>query len=218
MEIFRYGQVETDHLRRNDKKLGAAIERIGLIEREVRPDPFIALVMSIVAQQISNQAAKAVRTRLLSLVGQMTPERIAGTDVADMRKCGVSARKAEYIAGIANAVLRGALDFSVLQEMTDPDIIEQLTSLRGIGVWTAEMFLLFSLCRPDIVSWNDQAIKRGMMNLYGLSELTRERFDSYRKRYSPYGSVASLYLWVLSGMQESDGLRSQTGKTLGGKV
>lgn len=200
MEIFIYGQKEIDHLRRKDKKLGAAIERIGVIEREIRPDPFVALVMSVVAQQISNRAANAIRTRLLTLIGDMTPERVARTGVADMRKCGLSAGKAEYIAGIANAVLRGALEFSRFQEMTDADIIEQLTSLRGIGVWTAEMFLLFSLCRPDIVSWNDQAIKRGMMNLYGLSELTKERFDTYRKRYSPYGSVASLYLWVLSGM------------------
>ncbi len=84
--------------------------------------------------------------------------------------------------------------------MADEEIIDVLSSLRGIGVWTAEMLLLFSLCRPDVVSWGDQAIRRGMMNLYGLKTLSREQFERYRRRYSPYGSVASLYLWAISGM------------------
>ena len=176
MDIFRYGQTEIDHLKRRDKKLGAAIEMIGIIKREIRPDPFTALVMSIVAQQISNKAANAIRGRLHTLIEEITPDRIAETDVSDIQKCGLSARKAEYIKGIADA------------------------AVRGIGVWTAEMLLLFSLCRPDVVSWGDHAIRRGMMNLYGLKKLTKEQFERCRRRYSPYGSVASLYLWALSGM------------------
>ncbi len=204
IEIFRYGRTEIDHLKSRDKKLGAAIDAIGEIRREIRreirADPFAALVMSIVAQQISNKAANAIRTRLNALLQEITPGRIAQTDIADMQECGLSARKAEYIKGIANAAVRGDIDFSRFGDMTDEEIIEQLCALRGIGVWTAEMLLLFSLCRPDVVSWGDQAIRRGMMNLYGLKTLTRPQFDRYRKRYSPYGSVASLYLWALAGM------------------
>jgi len=200
MKIFRYGQTEVDHLKRRDKKLGAAIEVIGVIKREIRPDPFAALVMSVVAQQISNKAANAIRGRLHSLLEKITPERIAEADISQMKKCGLSARKIEYIKGIADAAIRDEIDFSRFHEMADEDIIRQLSSLRGIGVWTVEMLLLFSLCRPDIVSWGDQAIRRGMMNLYGLKKLTKEQFERYRKRYSPYGSVASLYLWALSGM------------------
>ncbi len=201
VEIFRYGQTEIDHLTRRDRKLGAAIEAIGAIRREIRPDAFSALVMSIAGQQISNKAARAIRGRLHSLFGgDITPERIAETGLPEMRDCGLSARKAEYIKGIADASLRGEIDFSRLKEMADAEIIDALSSLRGIGVWTAEMLLLFSLCRPDVVSWGDQAIRRGMMNLYGLKNLSREQFERYRKRYSPYGSVASLYLWALSGM------------------
>ena len=203
MPIFRYGQTEIEHLKRRDKKLGAAIDMIGPIEREIRPDPFDALVMSIVAQQISNKAANAVRARLRAFLGEVTPERIAGTDVSDLRQCGLSGRKAEYIKGIGEAAASGLVEFSRFQEMADVDVVEHLSSLRGIGVWTAEMLLLFSLCRPDVVSWGDQAIRRGMMSLYGLKELTREQFERYRKRYSPYGSVASLYLWAVSGMQGS---------------
>ena len=200
MQVFKYGQTEIDHLKRRDKKLGAAIETIGEIRREIRPDPFEALVLGIVAQQISTKAAGAIRGRLHTLLGEITPERIARTDVSVMRKCGLSARKAEYIKGTADAALRGEIDFARFHEMADGEIIDQLSSLRGIGVWTAEMLLLFSLSRPDVVSWGDQAIRRGMMNLYGLKELTKEQFHRYRRRYSPYGSVASLYLWALSGM------------------
>ncbi len=198
MKIFEYGQAEIDHLKRRDKKLGAAIEIIGVIKREIRPDPFAALVLSVVAQQISNKAADAIRGRLHAFLGEITPERIAGADPSLMRRCGLSARKVDYIRGIADAALCGEIDVSRFSEMTDAEIIRHLSSLRGIGVWTAEMLLLFSLCRQDIVSWGDQAIRRGMMNLYGLKTLTRKQFDRYRKRYSPYGSVASLYLWALS--------------------
>jgi DNA-3-methyladenine glycosylase II len=200
MEIFKYGETEIDHLKRRDKKLGAAIEVIGAIEREIRPDPFAALVMSVVAQQISNKAANAIRGRLHTLLEEITPERIVGADISQMQRCGLSARKTEYIKGIAGAALCGEIDFSRFHQMADEEIIRQLSSLRGIGVWTVEMLLLFSLCRPDIVSWGDQAIRRGMMNLCGLKRLTKEQFERYRKRYSPYGSVASLYLWALSQM------------------
>ena len=200
VQIFKYGQREIDHLKRRDKKLGAAIETIGVIRREIRPDPFEALVTGIVAQQISSKAANAIRKRLHTLLGEITPERVAETDMYAMRECGLSGRKAEYIKGTADAAIRGEIDFARFHEMADEEIIDRLSSLRGVGIWTAEMILLFSLNRPDIVSWGDQAIRRGMTNLYGLKKLTKEQFDRFRKRYSPYGSVASLYLWVLSGM------------------
>jgi 3-methyladenine DNA glycosylase/8-oxoguanine DNA glycosylase len=107
-------------------------------------------------------------------------------------------RKARYIKGISEAVISGDLDLVELSEMPDKGVIEKLSSLPGIGVWTAEMLLIFSLGRPDVVSWGDLAIQRGMMNLYGLKELSKNQFDRFRKRYSPCGSVASLYLWALS--------------------
>jgi 3-methyladenine DNA glycosylase/8-oxoguanine DNA glycosylase len=202
MEIFRYGQTEIEHLTRRDRKLGAAIEMFGAIKREIRPDPFAGLVTSVVAQQISNKAASAIRRRLQTLLEAITPDRIAGADISEMRQCGLSARKVEYIKGIADAAVNGEINFSRFNEMTDEEIIDQLSSLRGIGVWTVEMLLLFSLSRPDVVSWGDHAIRHGMMNLYGLKKLTKEQFQRYRRRYSPYGSVASLYLWALSAMEE----------------
>ena len=199
MRIFEYGQKEIDHLKRKDKKLGVAIDKIGRIEREITPDPFTALVSSIVSQQISKKAAETVGNRLYTLLqGNITPEGIIQKDLSEIRGCGMSERKAGYIKGIADAAISGSIDFTKLYVLTDQEIINKLSSLHGVGVWTAEMLLIFSLCRPDVVSYKDLAICRGMMNLYGLKELKKETFERYKKRYSPYGSVASLYLWELS--------------------
>ena len=198
MHIFEYGQKEIDYLRKKDKKLGAAIDRIGMIKREVTPDTFAALVSSIVSQQISSKAADTVWNRLGLLLGTITPESIAKAEISEIQACGMSARKAGYIKGAAEAAVSGQVDFNALHTLSDEEIIKKLSSLRGVGVWTAEMLLIFSLCRPDVVSFKDLAICRGMMNLYGIKELSREKFERYRKRYSPYGSVASLYLWALS--------------------
>ncbi len=198
MSLFQYGPAEIDYLARRDRKLGRAIGRIGMIERQVMPDLFEALVHSIVAQQISRKAADTVWAKLAERLSGVTPLKVAGTDVSDIQKCGLSMRKARYIQGIGEAAMSGRLDVLKLREMRDEEVIEKLSSFPGIGVWTAEMLLIFSLCRPDVVSWGDLAIRRGMMNLYGLKALSKTHFDRYRKKYSPCGSVASLYLWALS--------------------
>lgn len=198
--LFEYGQVEIDYLKRKDKKLGVAIDKIGIIKREITPDPFTALVSSVVSQQISNKAATTVWNRLCSRLGSITPESITQADLSEIQGCGMSERKARYIKGIADAAISGQVDFNKLHTLTDEEIINKLSSLHGVGVWTAEMLLIFSLCRPDVVSYKDLAICRGMMNLYGLKELSKEKFERYKKRYTPYGTVASLYLWALSVM------------------
>lgn len=199
MSIFEYGQKEIDYLKRKDKKLGAAIDKIGIIQREITPDSFTALVSSVVSQQISKKGAETVWNRLCMLLGEsISPESIAQVGLSEIQACGMSARKAGYIKGIADAALLGTVDFKKLHTLSDEEIISKLSSLHGVGVWTAEMLLIFSLSRPDIVSYKDLAICRGMMNLYGLKELPKEKFERYRKRYSPYGSVASLYLWAIS--------------------
>jgi len=198
MEMIKYGQIEMDYLKKKDKKLGAAIERIGKIEREVTPDLFTALVNSIVGQQISAKAAVTVWNRVQGCVGEITPESICAATIENIQQCGLSMRKTGYIKGIGDAVIAGKLNLSEFHVLPDIEIIERLSALNGIGKWTAEMLLIFSMERPNVVSWGDLAIQRGMINLYGLKALTKEQFAKYIKRYSPYGSIASLYLWVLS--------------------
>jgi len=196
--LFEYGEMQINHLKKADKKLGEAIDRIGKIERVVTPDLFIALVHSVVNQQISLKAAATVFSRLQGKLGEISPNSVMAHTVEELRECGLSARKVGYIRGIAEKIINGELNLEELKNMSDEEVIKKLSSLDGIGRWTAEMLLIFSMERPDIVSWGDVGIRRGMCRLYGLKELTREQFDKYRARYSPYGSVASLYLWKIA--------------------
>ena len=198
MQIFLYGSTEIDHLRSRDKKLGSAIDEIGMIERRVIPNIFTALVASVASQQVSAKAAETVWGRMENRFGTITPAAIAAATAEEIQQCGMSIRKAGYIKGIGDAVAGGDPDLADLPALADDEVIARLTALDGVGVWTAEMILIFSMQRPDVVSWGDFAIRRGMMRLYGKETLDRAAFDRYRRRYSPCGSVASLYLWEIS--------------------
>lgn len=198
MAFFEYGRIEIEYLKNKDVKLGEAIDRIGMIRREVIPDTYSALVNSIVAQQISGKAAETVWERLCRLAGNITPGNIAKLDLNTIQSCGVSFRKAGYIREITEAALSGMVDFKTLHLLSDDEIAKKLIKLPGIGMWTVEMLLIFSLCRPDVVSFNDFGIRKGMMKLYGLNELKKQEFLQYRRNYSPYGTVASFYIWAVA--------------------
>ena len=198
MPFYPYGIEEIEYLKRKDKKLAQAIERIGLIKREIFPEPFPALIQSIVSQQISTKAAITVWDKFSALLGTVTAENILNATDESIQKCGMSHRKVSYIKDAAQSARSGLIDFSTLHLLSDEEIVRKLVQIRGVGEWTAEMMLIFTFMRPDVVSYKDLAICRGMMNVYGLKELTKETFEKYRKRYSPYGTVASLYLWAMS--------------------
>ena len=198
MHTFRYGTAEISHLKKRDKKLGATIDEIGMVHRTVTPDLFTALIASVASQQISAKAAETVWARMEGRFGTITPATIAVASTEEIQQCGMSQRKAGYIRGIAEKVVDGDLDLDGLRQLPDDEVITRLSALNGVGVWTAEMLLIFSMERPDVLSWGDLAIRRGMMRLYGIEMIDRARFDRYRKRYSPCGSVASLYLWEIS--------------------
>lgn len=197
-KIFEYGDEEVSYLKSVDKLLGEAIDRIGTIERVIIPDLFQALIYAVIGQQISLKAARTIWARMMERFENLTPEVIAGLQIEDIQQCGMQATKAKYIKGIADIVLNGELDLESLRELPDKEVIKKLSSLNGIGVWTAEMLLLNCMERKDIISYGDIAIRRGIMKLYGLSELSKEQFAVYKNRYSPYASVASIYLWRLS--------------------
>ncbi len=198
MSAFPYGTTEIEHLKKRDRRLGAAIDEIGMIKRAINPDLFTALVASVASQQISAKAAETVWSRMEGRFGRITPYTISAATAEEIHQCGISLKKAGYIKGIGNAVVEGILDLDGLHELPDEEVISRLTALRGVGIWTAEMLLIFAMERPDVLSFGDLAIRRGMMRLYGKESLNRAAFERYRKRYSPYGSVASLYLWEIS--------------------
>lgn len=198
MSHFIYGQAETDHLSRKDKKMGALIRQYGMLKRKVTPDLFEALVSSIIAQQISSKAATTVTQRLTALIGKITPESIGETDALKIQECGMTHKKAGYLKASAEAVQNGTIDLPAFPAMEDKAIIKQLIALPGVGRWTAEMLLLHSLQRPDVFSYDDLAIRRGLMSLHNLSVFTKADFEKFRKRYSPHCSVAMIYLWKYS--------------------
>ena len=196
---FKYGKREIDYLKARDRRLGEVIDRIGRIRWVVEPDLFSAIVQNIVSQQISGSAAASILARIEAALGEIAPKTVARTDARVFRECGVSSRKTEYIKDFAAKVVSGELDLAAVAKMPDADVIAALSSLRGIGVWTAEMLLLFTLQRPDILSYGDLGIHRGMRMVYRHRKITKALFGKYRRRLSPCGSVASLYLWMVAG-------------------
>jgi len=195
---FEYGETEMEYLRRKDKKLGEAIDQLGMIKREVNPDLFSALVHSIVGQQISTKAHKTIWERMKTGLVEITPDTVLNCSDAELQSYGISFRKASYIKGAAEKVMDGTLNIGSLHAKPDDEICAELVQLSGIGLWTSEMLMLFSMQRPNILSFGDLAILRGMRMLYHHKEITKKLFEKYRKRYSPHCSVASLYLWAIA--------------------
>jgi DNA-3-methyladenine glycosylase II len=197
-KYFEYGQEEMDYLQRVDPTLGAAMARMGKVERVIIPDLFAALVHAIVGQLISAKAVHTIWERMQNQFGEMTPHHMAIQTADNIQKCGMTMKKAVCIHDIALTIAQGALNLEELYDLPDAEVIKKLTVLKGVGKWTAEMLLINSMERRDIVSWGDIAIRRGMMKLYGLDTLHKEQFEQFSLRYSPLGSVASIYLWAIS--------------------
>ena len=196
---FQYGETEINYLKRKDKKLALAIEQIGHIERKLDANLFAAVVRHIVGQQISSKAQATVWARLETRMKDVTPFAVHAASAQELQALGMSLRKAEYIKDFADKIVSGEFDLQAVEQMSDAEAITALSSLKGIGKWTAEMILLFCLQRPDILSYDDLAIQRGLRMLYHHRKIDRKLFEKYRRRFSPYGSVASLYLWAISG-------------------
>ena len=196
---FQYTTKETDYLSQKDKRLGAAIQKIGPIQREVDTDLFSAVVHQIIGQQISIKAQATIWQRMRETLGTVDAEHILAAGVPQLQKLGMTFRKAEYITDFAQKVQSGEFDLEGIWQKPDEEAIRELSSLKGIGVWTAEMILLFCMQRSDVFSYDDLAIQRGLRMLYHHRKIDRKLFAKYRRRFSPYCSVASLYLWAIAG-------------------
>ena len=196
---FPYTTRETDYLSQKDKRLGEAIRKIGPVRREVDADLFSAVVHHIIGQQISTKAQATIWQRMQEALGTVDAEHILAAGVPQLQKLGMTFRKAEYITDFAQKVQSGVFDLEGIWRKSDEEAIRELSSLKGIGVWTAEMILLFCMQRPDVFSCDDLAIQRGLRMLYHHRKIDRKLFEKYRRRFSPYCSVASLYLWAIAG-------------------
>ncbi len=195
---FEYGEKEINYLKAKDDKLRNAIDIIGKIDRKINPNLFSSLVNTIVGQQISTKAQKTIWKRISDTIENITPESIYNLSIDELQQFGISFRKAGYIRNSAEMILSNELDIHSLYEMEDQAVIKSLIKLPGIGVWTAEMLMLFTMQRSDILSFGDLGIQRGMKILYGYDEISKSTFSKHQQIYSPYGSVASLYLWAVA--------------------
>lgn len=195
---FPYSDIETDYLKSRDKKLGAVIDSSDHIYRELRPDIFTALIHSVLGQQISTKAHDTIWNRAILTYSPITPKHLADMDLDTLRSIGISMRKAGYINEIAKSIVRNDVDLALLDKMENDEVCAVLSSLKGIGEWTAEMLMIFSLSRPDILSFKDLGIIRGMKMIYGYESVSKEVFENHKKIYSPYATTASLYLWAVS--------------------
>ena len=197
-EYFLYGRKELDYLRSKDKKLAAVIDEIGMIERVIIPDVFCALINSVIGQQISTKAHQTIWKRLQEKLETINPTTIIALPDEELQSIGISFKKVGYIKNIAQKVTDNELDINKLQTLNDDEICDELVKLKGIGKWTAEMIMIFSMKRTNILSYGDLAILRGMRMLYHHREITPEKFNKYWRRYSPYASIASFYLWAIA--------------------
>lgn len=197
-KYFEYGDEEINHLCKVDEQLAYAISKIGKIYRAIEPEIFASLVRSIVGQQISTKAQKTIWNRMLEGIGGITPDSIDKIKIDELQKFGISFRKADYIKDLAARVSSGQFKIDELNDLSDEELIAKLTELKGVGVWTAEMLMIFSMMRPNVISYGDLAIRRGMCRLYGYDSLDKITFEKHRKKYAPYASVASLYIWAVS--------------------
>ena len=196
---FNYDEEMINYISSKDKKMKYIISKIGFIKRECDDNIFASVLHHIIGQQISSSVQKTIWNRLNDKLKVITAQNLLSYDDEAIKSCGMTYKKVYYIKDFASKIVNGEFDLNLINNMNDEDAIKYLTTLKGIGEWTAEMILLFSLQRKNILSYDDLAIKRGIKMIYHYKELTKDKFEKIKKRLSPYGSVASLYIWHVAG-------------------
>lgn len=197
--VLEYGEKETEYLKSKDKRLGEIIGRVGHITRQADDNLFSSVIHHIIGQQISTKAQATIWQRMQDDFGVVNADAILAAGTDRLQSFGMTFKKAEYITDFAVKVKSGTFDLQGIWNKSDDEVITELSGLKGIGVWTAEMILLFCMQRPNVLSYGDLAILRGMRMVYHHRKIDRKLFEKYRRRLSPYCSVASLYFWAVAG-------------------
>ena len=184
-----------------DKDLKTLIDHFGVITLKRRRNYFKSLLRSIIHQQLSGKAARTIENRFLELYNgnrYPTPEEVLKTPAEAIQNVGISRMKTEYIRGLAKIIDDGDIRLEKLSELSNDEVGNVLTQVRGIGQWTVDMFLIFSLNRPDVFPLNDLGIQKGLMLLLDRQKiLSQESMLSHSKKWKPYRTLASLYLWKI---------------------
>jgi DNA-3-methyladenine glycosylase II len=198
-EYFPFGEKEISWLKSRDPALGAVISRMEKPERKLLPDLFSGLVFYIISQQISAKAAEREWMRFQKLFSPVVPENICRYTPEEIQKCGTTMKRAGYIRHIAEKLADGSLHVDSLCQTDNVSFIREITKLPGIGEWTAQMLLIHVLKRPDVISYKDLAVLRGMRMVYHMPRISRPFFEQKRELYSPYATTAGIYFRAISG-------------------
>lgn len=191
-----YWQQASSELAQADPIMSAFVERFSGVSLVSRGEPFVTLARSIVGQQISVKAADSVWARFSAALPTISPSAVLATSIETLRSCGLSARKAEYLGDLARHFSDGQIHTSAWSHMSDAEIIAELTAVRGIGIWTAEMFLIFNQMRPDVFPLDDIGLQKAVAMHYCQGERpTRRILAECGERWRPWRSVATWYLW-----------------------
>ena len=185
------------HLKKSDPVLRAIIERVGPCRMEFAPAEFSSLAEAIVYQQLNGKAAVTIFRRFAALAGEpITPGSILKLSDEQLRSVGLSKQKSAYLKDLAAKTASGALDFSRLPELPDEEVIKHLTQVKGIGVWTAHMFLIFSLRRPDVLPTGDYGVQMAVKKHYRKRKLPKPSdMEKIARAWEPYRSIACWYMW-----------------------
>lgn len=185
------------HLRSCDPVLSSIIDRVGEFKMQYREPVFASLVRSIVFQQLHGKAATTIFNRLLEKAGgELTPESILNLRTSQMRAVGLSNQKLTYIRDLAKKTKSGKLNFELLPQLSDEEVVTHLTQIKGIGVWTAHMFLIFALRRENVLPTGDLGVRAAMRKAYGMKVLPKPvTMQRLAKSWNPYCSIASWYMW-----------------------
>lgn len=200
-QILNAQHPAVQYLCKKDKRLAKLVEMVGEIEYRTQPDCFARLVRSIINQMLSNKVAHVIGGRVAALCGgSITPENLLKLDREHLRGAGLSYTKADNILGIAKAATDGSLDFSAFPNMTDEEVIKELTRLRGIGTWSAKMYLIFTLNRMDVLPYEDSAFLQTYAWLYKSDDLRPVAIIKRCKKWKPYCSIAARYFYYALDM------------------
>lgn len=186
-----------NHLKKADPILAAIIEKVGPCRMEFGPAEFCRLAEAIVYQQLNGKAAVTIFKRFAALAGEpLTPEGILRLTDAQLRGAGLSKQKSSYLKDLSAKTASGLLDFACLPELPDEEVIKHLTQVKGIGVWTAHMFLMFSLRRPNVLPTGDYGVQMAIKKLYKKRKLPKPKdMEKIARAWEPYRSVACWYMW-----------------------
>ena len=203
-KLYTYTKEQVQELIKKEPAFSEYIQIIGDIEVNINPNIFESIIEAMIAQQISRKVAQIITNRLIEKVKKITPKKILLLTDEDFSQIGLGPQKRGYVRAISTSFSNGQIKEDELLKLNEEELKQELIKLKGVGEWTAEMLLIFSLGKPNILSYKDLGIKKGLVKLYNknnIEEITSEFFEECKNKFSPLNTLASLYLWKIASLK-----------------